>query len=194
MIAGVRGRLEAAGPDWVAVAVQGITLRVHVPSTAIAGLGPVGAAVHLHTHLIVRDDALELHGFPSQDALRLFTLLIGVSGIGPRLAHSVLSAMSAETLAAAIAAGDAKALAQAPGLGQRTAARIIVELKDKLDMGFAPGDTSAGVGIPSADAVTEALQALGYSAIEARQAATGGDTTLPVEEQVRQALQRMGQR
>ncbi len=193
MIAGLRGNLEAIGPDWAIVNVQGVSFRVSVPSSAIPALGAVGSAVHLHTHLIVRDDALELHGFPSDDALRLFTLLIGVSGIGPRLAHSMLSAMPADTLAAAIAAGDARALAQAPGLGQRTAARVIVELKDKLDMGF----TGGAPGVPStgaADAVTEALQALGYSAIEARQAAAGGDATLPVEEQVRQALQRIAQR
>ncbi|MDE2901154.1 MAG: Holliday junction branch migration protein RuvA [Chloroflexota bacterium] len=193
MIAGLRGNLEAVGPDWAIVNVQGVSFRVSVPSSAVPALGAVGSAVHLHTHLIVRDDALELHGFPSDDALRLFTLLIGVSGIGPRLAHSMLSAMTADTLAAAIAAGDTRALAQAPGLGQRTAARVIVELKDKLDMGFsggAPGVPTTG----AADAVTEALQALGYSAIEARQAAAGGDATLPVEEQVRQALQRFAQR
>lgn len=193
MISGVRGTLEAVGPDWAAVNVHGVSFRVFVPSSAIPALGAVGSAVHLHTHLIVRDDALELHGFPTQDALQLFTLLIGVSGIGPRLAHSMLSAMSAETLAAAIAAGDTRALAQAPGLGQRTAARVVVELKDKLDMGFGGGD----IGVPTtgaADAVTEALQALGYSAIEARQAAAGGDASLPVEEQVRQALLRIAQR
>ena len=192
MIAGLRGNLESVGPDWAIINVHGVSFRVYVPSSAVPALGAIGSAVHLHTHLIVRDDALELHGFPTEDALRLFTLLIGVSGIGPRLAHSVLSAMPVETLAAAIAAGDAKALAQAPGLGQRTAARIIVELKDKLDIDFggAPGVPATG----AADAVTEALQALGYSAIEARQAAAGGDTTLPVEEQVRQALQRIAQR
>ena len=193
MISGVRGTLEAVGADWVNVGVHGVTFRVSVPSSAIPTLGAVGAAVHLHTHLVVRDDTLELHGFPSDDALRLFTLLIGVSGIGPRLAHSMLSAMPAETLAAAIAAGDTKALAQAPGLGQRTAARVVIELKDKLDMGF----TAGAPGVPTtgaADAVTEALQALGYSAIEARQVAAGGDATLPVEEQVRQALQRIAQR
>ena len=193
MISGVRGTLEAVGHDWAAVNVHGVSFRVYVPSSAVPTLGAIGSPVYLHTHLIVRDDALELHGFPSQDALQLFTLLIGVSGIGPRLAHSMLSAMSAETLAAAIAAGDTRALAQAPGLGQRTAARVVVELKDKLDMGFGGGD----IGVPAtgaADAVTEALQALGYSAIEARQAAAGGDATLPVEEQVRQALQRIAQR
>lgn len=193
MISGVRGTLEAVGQDWAVVNVHGVSFRVSVPSSAVPTLGAIGAAVHLHTHLIVRDDALELHGFPSNDALRLFTLLIGVSGIGPRLAHSMLSAMPAETLVAAIAAGDTRALAQAPGLGQRTAARVVVELKDKLDIGF----TSGASGVPptgAADAVTEALQALGYSAIEARQAAVGGDTALPVEEQVRQALQRIAQR
>ena len=193
MIAGVRGTLEAVGPDWVVVGMHGISLRVSVPSSAIPGLGAIGSPVHLHTHLVVRDDALELHGFPTDDALRLFSLLIGISGIGPRLGHSMLSAMPVETLVAAIAAGDTKALAQAPGLGQRTAARVVVELKDKLDMGFG-GGAPIGVSIGSGDAVTEALQALGYSAIEARQAVVGGDATLPVEEQVRQALQRFAQR
>ena len=192
MIAGVRGTLEAVGPDWVVVGVHGISLRVSVPSSAIPGLGAIGSPVHLHTHLVVRDDALELHGFPTDDALRLFSMLIGISGIGPRLAHSMLSSMPVETLVAAIAAGDTKALAQAPGLGQRTAARVVIELKDKLDMGF--GGASMGVSFGSGDAVTEALQALGYSAIEARQAVVGGDATLPVEEQVRQALQRFAQR
>ena len=193
MITGVRGTLEAVGPDWVTVAIHGVSLRVSVPSSAIPGLGEIGAAVHLHTHLIVRDDALELHGFPSAGALRLFNLLIGVSGIGPRHAHSLLSAMTPETLASAVAGEDTKALAQAPGLGQRMAARIIVELRGKLDMVWAGGAT--GNGAPGdGDAVTEALQALGYSAIEARQAAVGGDATLPVEEQVRQALQRIAQR
>ena len=190
MIAGIRGNLEAVSQDSVTVNVQGVSFRVFVPPSAVPALGALGSAVHLHTHLIVRDDALELHGFPSRDALVLFTLLIGVSGIGPRLAHSMLSAMPADTLAAAIAAGDARALAQAPGLGQRTAARVIVELKDKLDTGFPGGVPAAG----ASDAVTEALQALGYSAIEARQAAAAGDATLPVEEQVRQALQRIAQR
>ncbi len=193
MIAGVRGTLEVAGPDWVVVTVQGLSLRVSVPSSAIAGLGAVGSQVHLHTHLMVRDDAMELHGFPTAEALQLFTMLIGISGIGPRLAHAVLSAMEPGTLASAIAAEDVKALAQAPGLGRRTAARIIVELKDKLDMGFeraTPGAVISSTG----DAVTEALQALGYSAMEARQAAVGGDASLSVEEQIRQALQRMAQR
>ena len=105
MIAGVRGNLEAVGPDWVVVGVHGISLRVSVPSSAIPGLGAIGSPVHLHTHLVVRDDALELHGFLTDDALRLFSLLIGISGIGPRLAHSLLSAMPVETLVAAIAAG-----------------------------------------------------------------------------------------
>ena len=193
MISGVRGTLEAVGADWVNVGVHGVTFRVSVPSSAIPTLGAIGGSVHLHTHLVVRDDAMELHGFPTGDALQLFTMLIGVSGIGPRLAHSMLSAMPAETLAAAIAAGDTKALAQAPGLGQRTAARVVIELKDKLDVGF----TAGALGVPTtgaADAVTEALQALGYSPIEARHAAAGGDTALPVEEQVRQALQRIAQR
>jgi Holliday junction DNA helicase RuvA len=138
---------------------------------------------------MVRDDSLVLHGFTTPEALTLFDLLIGVSGIGPRHAHSLLSALTPETLVSAVAAEDTKALSQVPGLGQRTAARIIVELKGKLDMVWVGGSTPSAVS--TADDVTEALIALGYTAIEARSAVTaaGADPSLSVEEQIRLALQ-----
>ena len=189
MITGIRGTLETIGPDWVTITVGGVSLQVSVPSSTIPTLGSTGTAVHLHTRLMVRDDSLVLHGFTTPEALTLFDLLIGVSGIGPRHAHSLLSALTPEALVSAIAAEDIKALAQAPGLGQRTAARIVVELKGKLDMVWVGGSTP--VAVSTADDVTEALIALGYTAIEARSAVTaaGADPTLPVEEQIRLALQ-----
>ena len=190
MITGIRGTLEATGPDWVTISVGGVSLQVSVPSSSIPTLGSPGTAVHLHTRLMVRDDALVLHGFTTREALTLFDLLIGVSGIGPRHAHSLLSTLTAEALVSAVAAEDTRALAQVPGLGQRTAARIIVELKGKLDMDWGGSPPAA---VTTADDVTEALLALGYTAIEARTAVTaaGADPSLPVEEQVRLALQRL---
>ena len=189
MITGIRGNLEAIGPDWVTITVGGVSLQVSVPSSTIPTLGSMGTAVHLHTRLMVRDDSLVLHGFTTPEALTLFDMLIGVSGIGPRNAHSLLSAMTPEALVSAVAAEDTKALAQAPGLGQRTAARIVVELKGKLDMLWVGGSTP--VAGSTADDVTEALITLGYSAIEARSAVTsaGADSSLPVEEQIRLVLQ-----
>lgn len=189
MITGIRGTLEAIGTDWVTITVGSVSLQVSVPSSSIPTLGSTGTTVHLHTRLLVRDDSLVLHGFTTPEALILFDMLIGVSGIGPRLAHSLLSAMTPEALVSAVAAEDTKALAQAPGLGQRTAARIIVELKGKLDMVGVGG--AAPVAVSTADDVTDALIALGYTAIEARSAVTaaGADSSLPVEEQIRLVLQ-----
>lgn len=189
MITGIRGTLEAKGPDWVTITVGGVSLQVSVPTSAIASLGAPGTVIHLHTRLMVRDDSLVLHGFTSPEALTLFDLLIGVSGIGPKHAHSLLSTLSPEALVSAVAAEDTKAIAQVPGLGQRTAARVIVELKGKLDMVWVGSTPPAAIS--TADDVTEALLALGYSAIEARTAVTtaGADPSLPVEEQIRLALQ-----
>ncbi len=193
MITGIRGTLEAKGPDWVTITVGGVSLQVSVPTSVIPGLGATGSTVHLHTRLIVRDDALILHGFTTLEALTLFDLLIGVSGIGPKHAHALLSTLTPEALVSAVAAEDTKALAQVHGLGQRTAARIIVELKGKLDMVWVGSSTPPAIS--TADDVTEALLALGYSAIEARTAVTtaGADPSLPVEEQIRMALQALSQ-
>ncbi len=193
MITGIRGTLEAIGPDWVTISVGGVSLQVSVPSSSIPTLGSTGTAVNLHTRLMVRDDSLVLHGFTTPESLTLFDMLIGVSGIGPRHAHSLLSVLTPEALVSAVAAEDTKALAQVPGLGQRTAARIIVELKGKLDMVWVGSSTP--VAVSTADDVTQALIALGYTAIEARTAVTaaGADSSLPVEEQIRLALQGISQ-
>ena len=193
MITGIKGTLESKGPDWVTINVGGVSLQLSVPTSAIPGLGAAGTTVHLQTRLMVRDDALELHGFTTPEALTLFNLLIGVSGIGPKHAHSLLSMMTPETLVSAVAAEDTKALAQVPGLGQRTAGRIIIELKGKLDIVWIGSTTPSAISI--VDDVTEALMALGYSAIEARTAVTtaGANPSLPVEEQIRMALQSLSQ-
>ena len=193
MIVGVRGRLEAAGPDWVQVAVGGVVLQVSVPATAIAALGSVGDAVSLHTLLRVRDEQPTLYGFPDDASSQLFTLLTGVSGVGPRLALALLSALDAGSLQLAITSGDAAALAGAPGVGRRTANRIILELRGKVD----DIDGDGAVANASADGeVLSALAALGYSASEARSAidAVPEADGLTVEDRIRLALQQFARR
>ena len=164
LISSVRGRLEAAGADWADIAVGGITLRVSVPSSSVESLGDPGDDVRLFTSMQVRADSMSLYGFETVDARETFEVLIGISGIGPRVALSILSMFTPETLAAAVDAGDLKAFTPVPGVGRRTASRIVLELKGKLE--FEPSDAAAA---PDADAI-DALTALGYSAAEAREA------------------------
>ena len=193
MIVGVRGALAATGPDWVHVSVGGVTLQVFVPSNTIAALGPAGSIVSLNTLLRFRDEQPILYGFPDDATVQLFTLLTGVSGVGPRLALALLSSMDSASLQLAVASGDAAALAAAPGVGRRIANRIILELRGKVD------EIEGTPGMVSADDVGEvlaALTALGYSASEVR-AAVGAipeSDGLTVEDKIRLALQQFAQR
>ena len=191
MIVGVRGNLEAVGPDWVHLQVGGVTLQVSVPGSIISELGPVGEQVHLFTSLRVRDEQPVLYGFSTMSALELFLMLTGVSGVGPRLALALLSSHGVANLQQAIANGDIESLCSAPGVGRRTAGRIVLELKSKVET----GQSDFGSTAVSQDAeVAEALMALGYSAVEARQAVNGLTDVagMPVEERIRMALQQIG--
>ena len=189
MIAAIRGVLEQRGVDHVVVAVGGVSLRVFAPVTTLDGLPPTGQQVRLHTSLLVREEEVHLYGFATEEGRRLFDMLIAVSSVGPRLALAVLSAMTPEQAALAIASGDADALSRAPGVGKKTAQRVILELRGRLEQEWgAAAPAAAGDG---ADAVT-ALLALGYTPAEARQALAGEDRPeLPLDERVRRALQRM---
>ncbi len=199
IIAGVEGTVEAKHADSVVVRVGGgILLRVFVPAHDLGGLPGADSPVRLHTHLIVREDDLQLYGFATEHGRRLFEMLIGVSQVGPKAALAVLSVLPPEDLATAIVAGDATAISRAPGVGKRTAERIILDLKGKLEEEIgAPMVTTAGVTTTAGAAGDPALQwlmALGYSALEARQAlaAEDGAADAPTDERVRRALQRMG--
>ncbi len=131
-IACLRGVVEEWGADWLLVFVGGVGLRLQVPASTAEALGRRGESVVLHTHLHLRDDAVALYGFASAEDLRLFEMLISVSGVGPRGALSLLSALGAEGLSDAVSAGDAPRLQQVPGVGQKMAARLVLELKGKL--------------------------------------------------------------
>ena len=191
MIVGVRGLLEATGPDWVHLQVGGVTLQVFVPTAAISELGPAGSQVHLYTHLRIRDDQPMLYGFPSPAALELFLLLLGVSGVGPRHSLSLLSSLGTARLQQAIAAGDVAALSRVSGVGRRIASRIVLELKGKLELDLeVPTATQASDDTE----VIEALTALGYSTTEARRAVSNlvQSPDLTLEDRIRLALQQMG--
>jgi Holliday junction DNA helicase RuvA len=190
VIVSVRGVLEGVGPDWVHLQIGGVTLQVFVPASAIGEMGPIGSQLRLFTHLRLRDDQPFLYGFPTAPALEMFLILISVTGVGPRLSLALLSALGAAGLHQAIVSGDVVALTSAPGVGRRTASRIVLELKGKLE-GY-----QAGASIPtSRDAeVIAALTALGYSTNEARRAVSNlaQDPDLTLEDRVRLALQQFG--
>ena len=189
LISSVRGVIESVGADWADVSVGGVTFRLSVPGSTAERLAPLSGEVRLFTSLQVRDDSLALYGFWAEEERLAFEVLIGISGVGPRVALSVLSRFTPSTLAAAVSASDADAFTGVPGVGKKTASRILLELKGKLEGDWAvPAEAVAGQG-----EVIGALTALGYSAAEAREAAAAvprGDS-LSLEERLREALQRM---
>ncbi len=190
MIVRVQGSLEAVGPDWVYINLGGITLQVFVPASAIHDLGPQGGQVSLFTHLRIRDEQPIMYGFPSAASMELFLLLTGVSGVGPRIGLALLSSLGVSGLRQAIATADVAALNSAPGVGQRTASRIILDLKGKVESDEAePSLTSGGEEAE----IIAALTALGYSATEVRRALTTVDRTedSTLEDLIRLALQRL---
>lgn len=193
MIASIQGRLESRGSDHVVVNIGGLGIQVFVPTSTQAAIGGEGEDVRLHTHLYFKEDTLALYGFAALEDLRLFRLLLSVGGMGPKTSLSALSALKPSQLVSAIVTEDLTTLTRIPGVGRKTAARIALELKSVLEKEWdsVPGD-SPGIAI-GGDAMA-ALMALGYAQAEARAALSGvkGLQALPVDEQVRQALQRMG--
>jgi len=164
VIASVRGRILARGPDHVVVETAGVGYKVFVPRH------PAGEEVLLHTHQVVREDGQFLFGFETREELALFELLISVSGVGPKAAIAILSVARPVDVAAAIAAGDAAALAKAPGVGKKTAERLIVDLRSRVGrvaIGASVSDLTDG------DEALAALRALGYTVPEAQRALAG---------------------
>jgi holliday junction DNA helicase RuvA len=188
MISFLEGTLAEKGAGRVVVAVGGVGYEVAVPTHTLARLPPQGRSARLFTRLQVRDDGMMLYGFGSPEERTLFDHLITVTGVGPKVAMGVLSSMTADALRRAIASGDAAALTVVPGVGKKVAARVILDLKDRLGLS---GEES--VSGPIAE-VREALMALGLSAQEARDALASlpPDGDRPVEELLREALRGVG--
>ena len=193
MIVGVHGTLETTGTDWVNVRVGGVTLQISVPANAVSSLGPVGSQVALHTGLRIRDEQPVLYGFTDAAALGLFNMLTSVSGVGPRMALALLSSLDPARLQTAIMTGDVTSLASAHGVGNRTASRIILELKSVVESEDFTGSELPG----DADSqVIAALTALGYSSAEARTAAAAPAVAAEtdVDDRIRVALQQFANR
>jgi Holliday junction DNA helicase RuvA len=182
MIGRLTGRLAAKQPPQVLVDCHGVGYEVDVPMSTFYGLPATGEAVTLYTHLIVREDAHTLYGFGTLEERSVFRQLIRISGIGARTALSVLSGLSVADLAHTVAMQDAVPLTRIPGIGKKTAERLLLELKGKL----AEATAHAG-GQPASD-VVNALVALGYSDKEALAAVKGLAPGLPVAEAIRAAL------
>ena len=192
MIARLQGKLESFSDDWVIINVGGVGFQVYTPTSAIGTLGAKGEEVKLYTHLYLREDNVSLYGFITAEELWLFQTLIGVSGLGPRLALAMLSAMNAEQLAMAIASASTEMLTTVPGIGKKVAQRIILELKDKIGAGWIA--TPATQLAQENTEVLAALTSLGYSAAEATKAVATlpPATDLSLEEKVKLALQYFG--
>lgn len=191
MIATLEGTLEYRGVDSVIINVGGIGFQVHVPGSTLSQLGAINDKVSLYTHLHLREDNVSLYGFASEEELALFKNLISVSGIGPKAALALLSALNPEQLAMAIASGNVDVISQVPGIGKKIAGRLVVELKGKLEREWKKG----GV-LPLAAENTDAIAALtnlGYSLREATQAVSNlpDSAELSLEEKVKMALQQL---
>ena len=176
MIANLKGKIEAIGKDYLVVGVGGIGFKVYVPTSVLETSEGLGRQVELFTHLHVRENDLTLYGCGSEDALALFELLLGVSGVGPRVALAMLSTLSPDSLRLAIAQGNAVALTRVPGIGPKMAKKIVFHLRDRIAVEVGP---EAVPFLTDSDAeVIAALTSLGYSVVEAQAAIQ----TLPAEE------------
>lgn len=200
MISYIRGDLVSFEKEKIIVDVNGIGYGIFMPETSMGMLPPCGSEVKIHTYLNVREDAMQLFGFLTKDDLEIFKMLIGVSGIGPKGGLAILSKLSADDLRFAILSGDAKAISAAQGIGKKTAEKVIIELKDKLDLedmlkpkqdaGFmASGEYSANE--MQSEAV-QALVALGYGNTESLKAVKKvGSDCATVEEILKAALKHL---
>lgn len=186
MISFIRGPLVEKEEDVIVVEAGSVGYNIHVPLSLLEEMPPLGQEVHIYTYLQVKEDSMNLYGFKSRQELKLFKQLLGVNGIGPKGALGILSVMRPDDLRLAIISGDAKVIAKAPGIGVKTAQRLILDLKDRISVEemLEVSDTrdkkeegKAGpVGSAGKEAV-DALVALGYSAMEAAKAVRKAEVT-----------------
>ncbi len=189
MISSLRGLIQHVDTDFLIVEVGGVGIKVFVPSSVFDHLDGAGKLIFLHTQLIVREDALTLYGFATEDQRALFETLLGVQGVGPKLALAVLSFVSPDNLRQAVGREQPEVLDRVPGVGKKTAEKIVFHLRDKFGPGLPLGPT-----VPISDTDTEVLAALttlGYSVVEAQAGLQSipKDAPKDVEERVRLALQ-----
>lgn len=204
MISYIKGRLVETAENIIVVECNGIGYQMLVPLSVIDSMPPCGNDVKIYTHMHVREDLLQLFGFLTRDDLEVFKLLISVSGVGPKAALSILGTITADELRYAVMADDAKTIAKTPGIGAKTAGKLVIELKDKLkyrdinDVMDVSGQNSVNVSSKAADKsiisdAVEALVALGYSATDAMKAVRSVDAAdyTTVEQLLKLSLKHM---
>ena len=199
MISFIKGPLVEIFEDTVVIESGNMGFEIHVPLSVLEKLPGKGMETKLYTYFQVREDAMCLYGFLNRQDLQMFKQLISVNGIGPKGALGVLSALRPDDLRRAIVSGDAKAISKAPGVGAKTAQRIILDLKDKIDMAevLPPGFAEPGNGVVLSGGVAEeameALAALGYSAAEAGRAVRQVEVTesMTVEDVLKASLKHL---
>lgn len=189
----IKGRIVHKDESGVAVEANGVAYYMNTTLTSMAAAGGVGDETTLYTYLNVREDAMELYGFASQEEKRMFLMLLSVSGVGPKAALSILSVLTPEKFALAVVTDDVKSITQAAGVGPKLAKRLILELRDKLkgdelNVATDAGEAAAEVLTDSRAEAVSALVALGYSAADARNAVRKVDADLSVEEIIKKAL------
>jgi len=178
MIGYLKGEVAGIYEDRIILEVGGIGYNIFMPASSLDLIESSGITIKIYTYLLVREDTLALYGFLTKDDLELYKLLISVNGVGPKGALALMSVLNADEIRFAILAGDAKAIGKAPGIGPKTAQRVIIDLKDKIDLQDAIDDTFTGASKGSDKATlgsvreeaAEALVALGYSQTEAYKA------------------------
>lgn len=203
MIAFLKGTVEDITENSLVLDVHGVGYEVLVPGQILDMIGGTGQEIKLYTYMQVREDAVVLFGFLTKDDLQMFRMLIAVNGVGPKAGLAILSALGADDLRFAVLADDAKRIAKTPGIGAKTAQKIILELKDKLDLEdafekklnadrIAP-EAAAAAGSGMVQDAVEALVALGYGSTEALKAvrAVKGGENMDVEQLLKEALKHM---
>lgn len=194
MFAYIKGTLEIKGNDYVVIDVNGVGYKIFAPLSTIERLGEIGSTVKVHTHYYVREDNISLYGFYSLEELRMFELLIGVSGVGAKSANAILANITPFRFALAVITNDIKELTKLPGIGAKSAQRIILELKDKLKSEEAIAESDFELQIASSkdsnsSEAVAALQVLGYPVKEATKAVSSVNAEgLSVEDIIKKAL------
>ena len=192
MIASLSGTILKIEDSSLVIGVGGVGIRVFVPRTVLEDVGGVGRSIKLHTHFIVREQELSLYGFETEEDLQLFEVLLSVNGVGPKVALSILATLSPELLKSAIMREETAVLQRVPGIGKKTAERIMFQLRDKLDM----SQVSTAVSFVSdVDAdVIDFLTGLGFSIVEAQSALQNIPRDVKsFDERVQMALQHLDQ-
>lgn len=198
MYAYIKGTLETKGNDYVVVENNNIGYKIFMPRASIDALGDIGINVKVYTYYHVREDNISLYGFTSESALRMFEMLLSVSGVGAKSANVIISSITPSDFAMAIISSDTSKLVKIPGIGAKSAARIILELKDKIktEMAMENTDSKEAKIISDNGNVKEAIDALkvlGYNVKEIEKALQTIDTSgLSVEDIIRKALARLG--